>query len=77
MMSVLEAEVMAEIKSTLELALERTKKIAISEKEKEEIRRKKLLEKATGLFHRYREGHAYSVNFEKRSREWMTRHLPR
>ena len=49
---------MAEIKSTLELALERTKKMAISEKEKEEIRQKKLLEKAKGLFHRYREGHA-------------------
>jgi hypothetical protein len=49
---------MAEIKSTLELALERTKKMAISEKEKKEIRQKKLLEKATTLFHRYREGHA-------------------
>ena len=49
---------MAEIKSTLELALERTKKMTISEKEKEEIRQKKLLEKATGFFHRYREGHA-------------------
>jgi len=45
---------MAEIKSTLEIALERTKKITISEKEKEEIRQKKLLEKAKGLFHRYR-----------------------
>jgi hypothetical protein len=49
---------MAEIKSTLELALERTKKMTISEKEKEEIRQKKLLETAKGLFHRYREGHA-------------------
>ena len=49
---------MAEIKSTLELALERTKKMVISEKEKEEIRQKKLLEKAKTLFHRYREGHA-------------------
>jgi hypothetical protein len=56
--SFLESEAMAEIKSTLELALERTKKMAISEKEKEEIRQKKLLEKAKGLFHRYREGHA-------------------
>jgi len=48
---------MAEIKSTLELAMERTKKITISEREKEEIRQKELQEKAKGLFHRYREGH--------------------
>ena len=56
---------MAEIKSTLELALERTKKMAISEKEKEEIRQKKLLEKAKGLFHRYREGHAPLSELQK------------
>jgi hypothetical protein len=48
---------MAEIKSTLELAMERTKKFTISEKEKEEIKQKEVLQKATGLFHRYREGH--------------------
>ena len=48
---------MAEIKSTLELALERTKKFTISEKEKEEIKKKKISEKATSLFHRYRDGH--------------------
>lgn len=48
---------MAEIKSTLELAMERTKKFAISEKEKEEIKQKEILQKATTLFHRYREGH--------------------
>jgi len=48
---------MAEIKSTLELAMERTKKFAISEKEKEEIKQKEVLQKATSLFHRYREGH--------------------
>jgi hypothetical protein len=47
----------AEIKSTLELAMERTKKFAISEKEKEEIKQKEVLQKATTLFHRYREGH--------------------
>jgi hypothetical protein len=56
---------MAEIKSTLEIALERTKKITISEKEKEEIRQKKLLEKAKGLFHRYREGHAPLSELQK------------
>ena len=48
---------MGEIKSTLELAMERTKKFAISEKEKEEMKQKEILQKATSLFHRYREGH--------------------
>lgn len=48
---------MGEIKSSLELAMERTKKFTISEKEKEEIKQKEVLQKATSLFHRYREGH--------------------
>ena len=48
---------MGEIKSTLELAMERTKKVAISEKEKEDIKQREILQKATGLFHRYRESH--------------------
>ena len=48
---------MGEIKSTLELAMERTKKFAISDKEKEEIKQREILQKATSLFHRYREGH--------------------
>jgi ElaB/YqjD/DUF883 family membrane-anchored ribosome-binding protein len=48
---------MAEIKSTLELAMERTKKIAISKEEREEIKQKESLQKVNGLFHRYREGH--------------------
>lgn len=48
---------MGEIKSTLELAMERTKKFAISEKEKEEIKQKEIFQKVTSLFHRYREGH--------------------
>lgn len=48
---------MAEIKSTLELALERTKKFTLSEKEKKEIKQKEISEKATSLFHRYRDGH--------------------
>jgi hypothetical protein len=45
-----------EIKSTLELAMEKTKKFAISEKEREEMKKKEVLQKATSLFHRYREG---------------------
>jgi hypothetical protein len=52
---------MGEIKSTLELAMERTKKFAISEKEKEEMKQKEVFQKATSLFHRYREGH-FSLN---------------
>ncbi|HYA90289.1 MAG TPA: hypothetical protein VEK32_02190 [Thermodesulfobacteriota bacterium] len=47
---------MGEIKSTLELAMEKTKKFAISEKEREEMKKKEVLQKATSLFHRYREG---------------------
>jgi hypothetical protein len=49
-----------EIKSTLELAMERTKHFAISEKEKEEIKQKEVLQNATRLFHRYRVGHLSS-----------------
>ena len=48
---------MGEIKSTLELAMERTKRFSVSAKEKDEIKQKEALRKATGLFHRYREGH--------------------
>ncbi|MGD0915649.1 MAG: hypothetical protein ABSB22_04230 [Thermodesulfobacteriota bacterium] len=48
---------MGEIKSTLELAMERTKRLAISDEEKIEIRRKEILQKATSLSNRYREGH--------------------
>ncbi len=48
---------MAEIKSTLELAMERTKRMAISKEEKEEIQRKEILEHAMVFFHQYKEGH--------------------
>jgi len=47
---------MGEIKSTLELAMERTKKFAISEKEREEMKQKEVQQKAASLFHRYRDG---------------------
>lgn len=46
---------MGEIKSTLELAMDRTKHLAVSEKEKKEMKQKEVLQKASGLFHRYRE----------------------
>lgn len=48
---------MGEIKSTIELAMERTRKFSISEREREEIKQREILQKATSLFHRYREGH--------------------
>jgi hypothetical protein len=48
---------MGEIKSTLELAMERTKKFAISEKEKKEMKQKEILQKATRLFYGYLDGH--------------------
>jgi hypothetical protein len=48
---------MAEIKSAFELAMERTKKIVISEEERETFRQKEILQKAMSLFHRYRDGH--------------------
>ncbi len=46
-----------EIKSTLELAMEKTKKFAISETEREEMKKKEVLENATRLSHRYLEGY--------------------
>jgi hypothetical protein len=46
---------MAEIKSTLELALERTRGMEISREERAKIKRKESLQKATTLFHRYLE----------------------
>jgi DNA-directed RNA polymerase alpha subunit len=48
---------MAEIKSALELAMERSKRFAISDQERDEIKRREIEQKATGLFHRYIEGH--------------------
>jgi len=52
---------MGEIKSTLDLAMEKMKKFTISEKEKEEMRQKEISQKATSLFHRYR-GRHFSSN---------------
>ncbi len=48
---------MGEIKSTLELAMERTKKFVLSDHEKEELKQKEVFQKASSLFHRYRDGH--------------------
>lgn len=48
---------MGEIKSTLELAMEKTKKFAVSEREREEMKEREISRTATSLFHRYRGGH--------------------
>ena len=68
----LQGSSMAEIKSTLELALERTKRFAVSEQEKDAIKQKEVLQKATSLFHRYREGHL-SLNDLLKETERMER----
>ncbi len=60
---------MAEIKSTLELALERTQKMSISKEEKEEMKRREIAQKATGMFHRYMDDHL--------SLDGMTREIER
>jgi len=56
---------MGEIKSTLDLAMEKTKKFTISEKEKEEMRQKEISQKATSLFHRHRGRHLSSNDLVK------------
>ena len=48
---------MGEIKSTFELAMERTKKFEISNEERAEIKRKEIMQKVTSLFNRYLEGY--------------------
>jgi hypothetical protein len=47
---------MAEIKSTLDLVLERTRHLTLSSVEKEEIEVKEALKKASGYLSRYRDG---------------------
>jgi hypothetical protein len=73
---------MAEIKSTLELALERTKKIGISDEERQEIKQKEILQKVSSLSHRYREGtsslHEILKEIEKidgKNRPWVVKTL--
>jgi hypothetical protein len=39
--------------------MEKTKQIAISKEERDEIRRKEIMQKINGLFHRYMEGHLH------------------
>ncbi len=56
---------MAEIKSTLELALERSKKFSLSEKDKEEIKQKEIQEKILRLFYRYQKGDLHLHEIQK------------
>ena len=73
---------MADIKSTLELAMERTKKMAISKEEREEIKEKESLQKVSSLFYRYKEGHI-PLNeilreidkMDEKTRPWVKEHL--
>lgn len=56
---------MAEIKSTLELALERSRKISLSKEDKEKIRQKEIEEKISSLFYRFGEGRLHLHEMEK------------
>jgi hypothetical protein len=48
---------MGEIKSSLELAMERSKKYVVSDEERASIKEREILQKATGLFNRYQSSH--------------------
>jgi hypothetical protein len=48
---------MGEIKSALELAMERSKKYAISDEERGKFKEKEILQQAMSLFHRHQESH--------------------
>ncbi len=64
---------MGEIKSALELAMERSKKYAVSDEERQKIKEKELLQKATALFNRYMENllplHEIAREIEKMGEE--------
>lgn len=59
---------MGEIKSSIELAMERSRRFALTEEEREEIKKKELEERASRLFHRYREG-SFSLHDLEREME--------
>lgn len=50
---------MAEIKSTLELAMEKTKRFTLSEEDRKEIKQREILQKASSLFYRYQDGNLH------------------
>ncbi len=61
---------MSEIKSAFELAMEKSRKYAISDEEREKIKEKEILQKAKSLFYRYSEG-SLSMNEVLREIERM------
>lgn len=56
---------MAEIKSTLELALERSRKFVLSKEDKEKIRQKEIEEKISRFFYRFGEGRLHLHEIER------------
>ncbi len=56
---------MSEIKSTLDLIMERTKNLTLSDDEKKEIKRKELEERVRGWVQRYVDGTLLHSTFEK------------
>lgn len=56
---------MAEIKSTLEIIMEKTKGLTMTEDEKAEIKHKELSGKIRGLVQKYLDGHMRSDRFKK------------
>ena len=56
---------MAEIKSTLEIIMEKTKGLTMTEDEKAEIKHKELSDKIKGLVQRFLDGHMRSDKFKK------------
>jgi len=49
-------KIMGEIKSSIEMAMERTKKLLLSPEEKEKLHREELFNRAKGMVSRYQEG---------------------
>jgi hypothetical protein len=64
---------MAEIKSTLDLIMEKTKGLTMSPQEKEEIRREEWLKKAKGLIQKFLDDR---VDMDKVKSEFLSREYP-
>lgn len=56
---------MAEIKSTLDLIMEKTKNLTLTEEEKKHLKTQEIKDKLNGLFLRYLEGHLKMDNFTR------------
>ncbi len=60
---------MSEIKSTLELALERTRNMTLSDEEKREAALNQFRQELNGLLHKFLEGHMDFDQFRRKMRE--------